>query len=96
MALAGTRGVPEHTTRYSREGSTGEGTTRQHEETKIDPNKVRGLPPGGAFVISKGRVMRAQIFKAPMLSAPLPEAPAKSAGSSHLKGGASADLHELF
>lgn len=72
VELAGTRRVPEHVTRYSREGSTGEGTTRQREDRKIDANDVRALAPGDAFVIRHGRAMRVRIAPAPALSGALP------------------------
>jgi hypothetical protein len=73
VALAGTRRVAEQVARYSREGATGEGTMRRREEPKIDANEVRGLPPGEAFVIGRGRAMRVRIARAPMARAALPE-----------------------
>jgi conjugal transfer pilus assembly protein TraD len=73
VALAGTRQMTEYSTKFSREGSTGEGTAMARERYKIDPNQVRGLPPGEAFVIGQGRAMRARILRAPEVSAPLPE-----------------------
>jgi conjugal transfer pilus assembly protein TraD len=73
VELAGTRQMQEYSSRYSRAGSTGEGTTTLRQQPKIDPNKVLGLPPGEAFLISRGKAMRARIFRAPELSASLPE-----------------------
>jgi len=58
VALAGTRRVPEYSTRLAPEGPTGEHTVRLEQRHKIDPNDVRGLAPGEAFVISRGRAMR--------------------------------------
>ena len=40
-----------------RRGRTGEGSARIQHQYKVDPNKVRGLPPGAAYVISRGRAM---------------------------------------
>jgi hypothetical protein len=73
VPLAGTRQMTEYSTRFSRQGSTGEGTAMRREQSKIDPNKVLGLAPGEAFVISRGRAMQARILQAPQASAPLPE-----------------------
>jgi len=73
IGLAGTRPTPTHSTRYSREGATGEGTTTLREEHKIDPNRVLALARGEVFVINQGRAMRAQILRAPEARAPLPQ-----------------------
>jgi hypothetical protein len=84
VPLAGTRQMTEYNTRFSRQGSTGEGTAMRREQQKIDPNKVLGLPPGEAFVISRGMAMHAQILSAPAASAPLPEPPsAQPAQTAH-------------
>jgi hypothetical protein len=77
VRLAGTRQMTEYSTRFSRGGSTGEGTAMRREQQKIDANRVLGLPPGEAFVISRGRAMQAQILRAPELRASLPSAEAK-------------------
>ena len=75
VPLAGTRQMTEYSTRFARGGSTGEGTAIKREQQKIDANKLLSLPPGEAFVISRGRAMQAQILRAPQARAPLPEAP---------------------
>lgn len=72
VALAGTRQMTEYSTRFSREGSTGEGTATLRDQYKIDPNKILSLPPGEAFLISRGKAMRARILRAPEASVPLP------------------------
>jgi conjugal transfer pilus assembly protein TraD len=79
VALAGTRQMTQYSTRFSRAGSTGEGTTMRREQPKIDANKVLGLAPGEAFVISRGRAMQVQILRAPKASAPLPPPKPQSA-----------------
>ncbi len=76
IALAGTRRVMEYSTQISPEGPTGEGSARLQHQYKIDPNQVRGLAPGEAFLVSRGRAMKAQILTAPALTAPLPASPA--------------------
>jgi len=72
VALAGTREVPRYSTRYTRAGSTGEGSMQRRDEAKVDANVVRGLSPGEAFVISRGMAMRAQMLRAPPLRSALP------------------------
>ncbi len=72
VALAGTRERTRYNTHFTRAGSTGEGTAMRREEAKIDANKILGLAPGEALVISRGRAMQAQILRAPQASAPLP------------------------
>jgi hypothetical protein len=40
---------------------------------KIDPNEVRSLPVGEAFVIARGKAMRIRINQAPQLRTALPD-----------------------
>lgn len=77
VALAGTRQRPEYSTHYAPGGSTGEGSARLQHSFKIDPNKVRELAPGAAYVISKGRAMKVRMLRAPELRRELPEVPTK-------------------
>jgi energy-coupling factor transporter ATP-binding protein EcfA2 len=74
VALAGTRKVPELTMRLAEDGLTRERTVRMEPRSTIDPNKLRGLGPGTAFLISRGRAMKIQVPRAPALHKPLPEA----------------------
>ena len=73
VALAGTRLRPEYSMHYSRDGDSGEGSARIQHQFKVDPNKVRQLGPGEAFLISRGRAMKAQILTAPTVRRPLPD-----------------------
>ncbi len=73
IALAGTRQRMEYSSHYATGGATGEGSARIQHQFKIDPNKVRALPPGAAYVISRGRAMKIQILRAPDLLGALPE-----------------------
>jgi hypothetical protein len=73
IALAGTRQGMEYSTQFAGEGATGAGSARSQHQFKVDPNKVRGLDPGMAFLISRGRAMKIQVPRAPTVSAPLPE-----------------------
>ncbi len=72
VALAGTRQTPKLTTRITEDGMTREGSIHHEHELKIDPNKVRNLEPGAAYIISRGRAMRAQVLRAPDLRGQLP------------------------
>jgi hypothetical protein len=72
-ALAGTRRAVEYSTHFAEEGATGEGSARIQHQFKVDPNKVRGLAPGQAYVISRGRAMKIQVLQAPAPSVALPE-----------------------
>jgi conjugal transfer pilus assembly protein TraD len=74
VALAGTRNVPQLTTRRSEDGLTRDRSVRMEQRPAIDPNKMRGLGPGEAYLINHGRAMKIQVPRAPALRAPLPEA----------------------
>ncbi len=81
----------EYSSHYASEGATGEGSARIQHQFKVDPNKVRALPPGSASVISRGRAMKVQVIRAPDLCAARPEpahhqptAPAGNAASTRL------------
>jgi hypothetical protein len=71
-ALAGTRERPEYSMHYDEEGANGEGSVRIQHQFKVEPNTVRSLEPGEAYLISRGRAMRAQVLTAPNLARPLP------------------------
>ena len=73
IALAGTRQGMEYSTQFAQEGATGAGSARSQHQFKVDPNKVRALEPGMAFLISRGRAMKIQVPRAPMVREPLPE-----------------------
>jgi hypothetical protein len=73
IALAGTRKTMEYSTHYATEGATGDGSARIQHQFKVDPNKVRALPPGQAYAISRGRAMKIHVLPAPRLSGSLPD-----------------------
>jgi hypothetical protein len=77
-ALAGTRQRPEYSMHYDQEGPNGEGSVRVQHQFKVEPNTVRSLKPGEAYLISRGSAMRAQILTAPHPSRPLPDKPTTS------------------
>jgi len=72
IALAGTRKAMEYSSQYATEGATGSGSARIQHQFKIEPNKVRALDPGVAYLISRGRAMKIAVLRAPQASAPLP------------------------
>lgn len=72
IALAGTRRRTEASRQFSAEGATGAGSAREQHQFKIDPNHVRALPAGEAFVISQGRAMRVRVAQAPDVIGDLP------------------------
>jgi hypothetical protein len=72
VALAGTREVPHYSARYTRDGATGEGSMHKRTASRVDPNSVRALPRGEAYVISHGRALRARIPRVPLLRGELP------------------------
>jgi Helicase HerA, central domain len=73
IALAGTRKAMEYSTQYATEGATGAGSARIQHQFKIEPNKVRALDPGVAYLISRGRAMKIAVLRAPQERAALPE-----------------------
>jgi len=72
IALAGTRKAIEYSSHYAQEGGTGEGSARVQHQFKVEPNKVRALPPGHAYVISRGRAMKIAVLRAPQTRMALP------------------------
>jgi hypothetical protein len=53
IALAGTRVVPELSRHIEAAGPSGAGSVRMQHQFKINPNEVRSLPPGIAWVINQ-------------------------------------------
>jgi len=73
IALAGTRRVVEYSTQIDETvGQTGAGSARLQHAFKVDPNQVRALRPGEAFIINRGRAMKARIHRAPQITRALP------------------------
>ena len=72
IAFAGTRKTMEYSTHYATEGATGDGSARIQHQFKVDPNQVRALPPGAAYVISRGRAMKVAVLQAPAVAGARP------------------------
>ncbi len=85
IALAGTRKAMEYSSHYAQEGATGEGSARVQHQFKVEPNKVRALAPGQAYVISRGQAMKIVVLRAPetrmALPAPGPARPPEHGGA---------------
>jgi hypothetical protein len=74
VALAGTRKVMEYSRHYGEQGLKPQGSARVQHQFKVDPDDVRSLEPGVAFVISRGQAMKVQVLRAPARRAELPQA----------------------
>ncbi len=65
VELAGTRRSLEYSSHFELDGATGAGSARLQHAFKVDPNHVRALPTGEAFVIRRGKAMRIRVNRAP-------------------------------
>jgi hypothetical protein len=63
-ARAGTIRRPERSHQLDAIGPTGQGSLRLQDAFRIDPNDLRSLPPGMAYVISGGRAARVAVARA--------------------------------
>ncbi len=81
IELAGTRRRIEYSTHYAPGGPTGEGSARVQHQFKVDPNDVRSLAPGQAYVINRGHAMKVDIHPAPEVDPVRAELPAQSCAS---------------
>lgn len=70
--LAGTRRRIEQSSHYDSSGQTGEGSARVQHQFTVDPNRVRRLANGEAYVIAHGRATRVQMLQAPSVTRALP------------------------
>jgi hypothetical protein len=94
-ALAGTKRAVGFTHRYE-EGIRGrDGLARLEDRPRIDPNDVRRLAPGTAFVIRRGRAAKVAIDRAPKLSGELPEEESTERAPVTLPGPDEVDLSYL-
>jgi hypothetical protein len=73
VALAGTRQIPKLSTRIAEDGVTRDRSFHSEHELKIDPNHVRSLRAGAAYLISHGKAMKIQVLQAPAIRSPLPK-----------------------
>jgi hypothetical protein len=73
-ALVGEKRVVELTHRFERGARREEGSARLEDRPRVDPDRIRDLPVGSAWLIRRGRAARVGVQRAPALkSVPLPE-----------------------
>lgn len=72
VRLAGTQEIPKLTIRIAEDGLTRDRSVRRERELKIDPDRARQLQRGQAYLITEGRMTKAQILRAPALTQALP------------------------
>ena len=76
VARAGSVRRAERSHQLDVTGPTGQGSLRIQDTYRVDPNEVRSLPPGVAWVISGGRAAKVAVAASrPATSTPAPTAP---------------------
>jgi hypothetical protein len=66
IALAGTVRTPEQTWQLDPWGPAGQARVHMADRPRIDPNQVRQLHPGEAFLIHGGRAVKLSVLQAPV------------------------------
>jgi hypothetical protein len=66
VQLAGTVRTPEQAWQLDAWGPAGEARVHMEERPRVDPNQVRQLHPGEAFVIQAGRAVKLSVLQAPV------------------------------
>jgi hypothetical protein len=66
VALAGTIRVPEQAWQLDAWGPAGQARVHMVERPRVDPNQVRQLQPGEAFLIQAGRAVKLSVLQAPV------------------------------
>jgi hypothetical protein len=66
VGLAGTVRTPEQTWQLDPWGPAGQARVHMEERPRVDPNQVRQLQPGEAFLIQAGRAVKLSVLQAPM------------------------------
>jgi hypothetical protein len=66
IQLAGTIRVAEQAWQLDAWGPAGEARVHMVERPRVDPNQVRQLNPGEAFLIQSGRAVKLSVLQAPM------------------------------
>jgi hypothetical protein len=66
VALAGTVRTPEQTWQLDAWGPAGQARVHMQERPRVDPNQVRQLQPGEAFLIQAGRAVKLSVLQAPV------------------------------
>src|SRR5512133_1221716 len=66
VALAGTMRTPEQAWQLDPWGPAGQARVHMADRPRVDPNQVRQLHPGEAFVIQGGRAVKLSVLQAPV------------------------------
>jgi hypothetical protein len=66
VQLAGTVRVPEQAWQLDPWGPAGQARVHMAERPRVDPNQVRQLHPGEAFVVHGGRAVKLSVLQAPV------------------------------
>jgi hypothetical protein len=66
VQLAGTVRTPEQAWQLDPLGPAGQARVHMEERPRVDPNQVRQLQPGEAFVIQGGRAVKLSVLQAPV------------------------------
>jgi hypothetical protein len=66
VALAGTVRTPDQTWQLDPWGPDGQARVHMGDRPRVDPNQVRQLHPGEAFVIQAGRAVKLSVLQAPV------------------------------
>jgi hypothetical protein len=66
VALAGTVRTPEQTWQLDPWGPAGQARVHMTDQPRVDPNQVRQLHPGEAFLIQGGRAVKLSVLQAPV------------------------------
>jgi hypothetical protein len=66
VGLAGTVRTPEQAWQLDAWGPAGQARVHMEERPRVDPNQVRQLHPGEAFLIQAGRAVKLSVLQAPM------------------------------
>jgi hypothetical protein len=81
VVLAGTIRVPEQAWQLDPWGPAGQARIHMEERPRVDPNQVRQLHPGEAFLIQAGRAVKLSVLQAPVLAQVQEEASALRAAA---------------
>jgi hypothetical protein len=66
VGLAGTIRAPEQAWQLDAWGPAGQARVHMEERPRVDPNQVRQLHPGEAFLIQAGRAVKLSVLQAPV------------------------------
>jgi hypothetical protein len=66
VALAGTVRVPEQAWQLDPWGPAGQARVHMTDRPRVDPNRVRQLHPGEAFLVHGGRAVKLSVLQAPV------------------------------